>query len=145
MLRMSKSNSGCGIDHNFVLNHPAGTFGLAATVAAPGSGLKMEVHTTEPAMQLYTGNFLDGSLRGKSGRKYGRREGLCFETQHYPDSPNQPHFPSTVLRPGEILAEFHALPFWVRVMDCQDLLLKREASCSPTFAVRRFESDGASG
>jgi aldose 1-epimerase len=94
---------GSGIDHNFVLDHPSGALGLAATVVAPVSGLTMEVLTTEPGMQLYTGNFLDGSFRGKSGRNYAHREGLCFETQHYPDSPNHAHFPSTVLRPGETL------------------------------------------
>jgi aldose 1-epimerase len=61
----------------------------------------MEVHTTQPGIQLYTGNFLDGSLTGKRGAAYGHRSGFCLETQHFPDSPNQPAFPSTVLRPGE--------------------------------------------
>ncbi len=65
------------------------------------SGRVMEVHTTEPGVQLYTGNFLDGTLTGKGGRVYQHRYGFCLETQHYPDSPNRPEFPSTILRPGE--------------------------------------------
>jgi aldose 1-epimerase len=94
---------GNGIDHNFVLDAGKGALALAATVYEPDSGRVLEVFTTEPGMQLYTGNFLDGSLTGKSGRIYGFREGLCLETQHFPDSPNHVHFPSTVLRPGETL------------------------------------------
>jgi aldose 1-epimerase len=61
----------------------------------------LEVHTTEPGVQFYTGNFLDGSITGKGGQTYGRRAGFCLETQHFPDSPNQPAFPSTVLEPGQ--------------------------------------------
>ncbi len=94
---------GNGIDHNFVLNAQGGDLALAASVYEASSGRVLEVYTTEPGMQLYTGNFLDGSLSGKAGRVYACRDGLCFETQHYPDSPNQPHFPNTVLRPGETL------------------------------------------
>jgi aldose 1-epimerase len=70
-------------------------------VYEPTSGRVMEVLTTEPGVQLYTGNFLDGSLTGKNGVVYARRTGFCLETQHYPDSPNQPSFPSTILQPGE--------------------------------------------
>jgi aldose 1-epimerase len=92
---------GGGYDHNWVLNKPAGKLGLAATVVEPMSGRVMEVLTTEPATQFYTGNFLDGSLTGKGGWVYRPRNGLCFEPQHYPDSPNQPAFPSTVLKPGQ--------------------------------------------
>jgi aldose 1-epimerase len=92
---------GGGYDHTFVLNGEAGTLRLVARVLEPRSGRVLEVLTTEPGVQLYTGNFLDGSVVGRGGRAYGRRSGFCLETQHYPDSPNQPSFPSTVLRPGE--------------------------------------------
>jgi aldose 1-epimerase len=93
---------GGGYDHNFVLSKqtPA-SLSLAARIHAPGSGRIMEVYTTEPGMQFYTGNFLDGSNVGKGGIVYEYRYGFCMETQHFPDSPNQPDFPSTVLRPGE--------------------------------------------
>jgi len=91
---------GKGYDHNFVLNGAAGTLRLAARVVEPASGRVMEVLTTEPALQLYTGNFLDGTVTGKGGQAYHHRYGFCMETQHYPDSPNQPAFPSVVLRPG---------------------------------------------
>ena len=95
---------GGGYDHNWVLR-PAeddGEMRLAAIVVEPASGRKLVVKTTAPGLQLYTGNFLDGTLVGKSGRPYVHRGGLCLETQHFPDSPNQPGFPSTVLRPGEV-------------------------------------------
>ena len=75
---------------------------LAATVLEPESGRILEVHTTKPGIQFYTGNFLDGSITGKNGARYGRRSGFCLETQYYPDSPNQPNFPSSILRLGEI-------------------------------------------
>ena len=94
---------GGGYDHNWVLR-PAeddGGMRLAAIVLEPTSGRKLVVKTTAPGLQLYTGNFLDGTLVGKSGRPYIHRGGFCLETQHFPDSPNQPSFPSTVLRPGE--------------------------------------------
>jgi aldose 1-epimerase len=96
---------GLGYDHNYVLDRPAGSEGtlvLAARVEDPGSGRVLEVETTEPGIQLYSGNQLDGSLTGTGGVAYGPRSGLCLETQHFPDSPNQPGFPSTVLRPGEV-------------------------------------------
>ena len=93
---------GGGYDHNFVLRQPAnGTMRLAARVAEPTSGRIMEVTTTEPGVQFYTGNFLDGSVKGRGGKPYVKRSGLCLETQHYPDSPNRPDFPSVVLRPGQ--------------------------------------------
>ncbi len=92
---------GGGYDHNFVLDQTGEGPSLAARVREPMSGRVMEVHTTEPGVQLYTGNFLDGTLTGKGGRVYERRFGFCLETQHYPDSPNRPDFPSTILRPGE--------------------------------------------
>jgi len=97
---------GSGYDHNLVIDHPiwppAGPT-LAAEVHDPASGRLLETLTTEPGMQFYTGNFLDGSLIGKSGRPYGRRHGFCLETQHFPDSVNQPAFPSVILRPGSTL------------------------------------------
>jgi aldose 1-epimerase len=92
---------GGGYDHNWVLNDGGEGLNLAATVYCAETGRFLEVLTTEPGIQFYCGNFLDGSLTGKSGAVYGHRSGLCLETQHYPDSPNQPDFPSTVLRPGE--------------------------------------------
>jgi aldose 1-epimerase len=91
---------GGGYDHNWVLNRAAGSLGLAARLYEPATGRVMEVHTTEPGMQFYTGNVMPASFPGKGGRTYIRRGGLCLETQHFPDSPNQPKFPSTVLRPG---------------------------------------------
>ena len=100
---------GRGYDHNFVLNKggkggKGGTGGdltLAARVYEPTSGRVMEISTTEPGLQFYSGNFLDGTLRGKQGVVYGHRSGFAMETQHFPDSPNKPAFPSTILRPGE--------------------------------------------
>ena len=91
---------GTGYDHNFALNRTGSGLELAARVTEPKSGRVMEALTTEPGVQFYTGNFLDGSIRGKGGKVYGRRYGLCLETQHFPDSPNKPSFPSVVLKPG---------------------------------------------
>jgi aldose 1-epimerase len=90
-----------GYDHNYILNKSGNELSLAARVYEPISGRIMEVFTTEPAMQFYSGNFLDGSLKGKSGNYYKKHQGFCLEAQHYPDSPNHPEFPSTVLNPGE--------------------------------------------
>ena len=92
---------GKGYDHNFVLSKPAGTLGLAARVYEPVTGRILEVDTSEPGVQFYTGNFLDGSITGKGSHVYERRSGFCLETQHFPDSPNKPQFPTTVLRKGE--------------------------------------------
>jgi aldose 1-epimerase len=92
---------GGGYDHNFVLNGAAGTQRLVARASEPKSGRVLEVLTTEPGVQFYSGNFLDGSVAGRGGKTYGHRSGFCLETQHFPDSPNQPSFPSTVLRPGQ--------------------------------------------
>ncbi len=94
---------GMGFDHNFVIKRPAGdkSLILAARVHEPKSGRVMEVLTTEPGIQFYCGNFLDGRLKGKAGKAYVQRGGFCLETQHYPDSPNQPKFPSTILEPGK--------------------------------------------
>jgi len=93
---------GKGYDHNWVLNsNEDDEPNLAATVYEPVSGRFMEIFTTEPGIQFYTGNFLDGSIIGKSGKPYGFRNGFCLETQHFPDSPNKPEFPSVVLKSGE--------------------------------------------
>lgn len=91
---------GLGYDHNFVVRGEPGDVRLAARVFEPKSGRIMEVHTSEPGIQFYSGNFLDGTLTGKGGQVYHRRTGFCLESQHYPDSPNQPAFPSTILEPG---------------------------------------------
>lgn len=90
-----------GYDHNYVLSGAGDRVRLAARLFEPGSGRVMEVLTTEPGMQLYTGNFLDGQHHGPGGIAYGKHSGVCFETQHYPDSPNHVPFPSTILRPGQ--------------------------------------------
>ena len=93
-----------GYDHNFVLNRGGlggDELALAASVYEPRSGRRMEVWTTQPGVQFYSGNFLDGTLFGSSGRAYRQGDGLALETQHFPNSPNEPRFPSTVLRPGE--------------------------------------------
>ncbi len=90
-----------GYDHNFVLNKDGDELTLAARVAEPSSGRVMEIFTTEPGIQFYAGNFLDGSITGKVGKVYHKHYGFCLETQHFPDSPNHAHFPSTILRPGE--------------------------------------------
>jgi aldose 1-epimerase len=90
-----------GYDHNFVLNSGGKKLSLAARVREPKTGRVMEVLTTEPGVQFYTGNFLDGSVKGKGGVAYPKHAGLCLETQHFPDSVNHSSFPSTILRPGE--------------------------------------------
>ena len=95
---------GGGYDHNWVLDREGvaeGALAPAVRVEEPASGRIMEVFTTEPGLQFYSGNFLDGGITGKAGAVYRFRNGFCLETQHYPDSPNQPSFPSTILRPGE--------------------------------------------
>lgn len=92
---------GLGYDHNFVLNGKTGELRLAGKLIESTTGRILEVWTTEPGIQFYSGNFLDGSIIGKNGTVFQHRHGLCLETQHYPDSPNQPNFPTTVLNPGE--------------------------------------------
>ena len=94
---------GPGYDHNFALNKTVlGEMSLAAVVVEPSSGRKMEVFTQEPALQFYGGNFMDGSDTGKSSKKYNYHEAFALETQHFPDSPNNPHFPSIILKPGKV-------------------------------------------
>ncbi|ALW84587.1 galactose mutarotase [Hymenobacter sedentarius] len=103
-----------GYDHNWVLNNAATPQHAAATVYEPITGRTMEVTTDEPGIQFYTGNFLDGTLKGKGGTVYGKHAGFCLETQHFPDSPNQPKFPSTVLKPGETFHSVSTYKFGVR-------------------------------
>ena len=102
-----------GYDHNWVLNQATGQHS-AATVYEPTTGRTLEVTTDEPGVQFYTGNFLDGSLTGKGGVVYGKHGGFCLETQHFPDSPNQPKFPSTILKPGETYHTTTSYTFGVR-------------------------------
>jgi len=92
---------GPGYDHNWVLNRYDGSLRLVARVYEPTTGRVLEVHTTEPGLQFYCGNFLDGTITGKYATVYNKRHGFCLETQHFPDSPNKPSFPSTVLNPGD--------------------------------------------
>ena len=94
--------NGAGYDHNFVLNHRGNSLIVAARAYSPKTGRVLTVSTTEPGVQLYTGNFLDGTNIGKGGKVYNRRNAFCLETQHFPDSPNQKAFPTTVLRPGQV-------------------------------------------
>ncbi len=107
-------NYGTGYDHNWVLNKTANALSLAATVAEPVSGRVMEVWTTEPGLQFYSGNFLDGKDLGYSGKPYQLRSAFCLEAQHYPDSPNHPAFPSTVLNPGDTYRQQTIYKFTVR-------------------------------
>ncbi len=99
---------GGGYDHNFVINHHGAGLALAARVYDPASGRVLEVDTTQPGVQFYTANFLDG-VHGKHGHIYNKRDALCLETQHYPDSPNQPSFPSAILTPGQT---YHEVTVW---------------------------------
>jgi aldose 1-epimerase len=92
---------GKGYDHNWVLNRGSDGLVMAARVEEPSTGRILEVRTTQPGVQFYTGNFLDGTIKGKGGKVYGRRSGFCLETQHFPDSPNRPAFPTTELKPGQ--------------------------------------------
>ena len=98
--------NGLGYDHNFVLNTNGDSTAVAASIYDATTGIKMEVYTTEPGLQFYTGNFLDGKDKGKKGAAYPLRGAICMETQHFPDSPNKPDFPSVLLNPGET---YHSL------------------------------------
>ncbi len=106
--------NGGGYDHNWVLNKAANAFGLAARVSEKSSGRVMEVLTTEPGMQFYSGNFLNGTHVGKGGKKYEHRSGFCLEAQHFPDSPNKPQFPATTLNPGQTLTSTTVYRFSAR-------------------------------
>ena len=105
--------NGGGYDHNWVLNRSGAGLSAAARVVEPTTGRTLEVATTEPGIQFYTGNFLDGTITGKSGHVYKHRTGFCLETQHFPDSPNQPSFPSTILKPGETYSSQTVFTFGV--------------------------------
>jgi aldose 1-epimerase len=106
--------NGRGYDHNWVLDRSGSGLLLAARVVDPKSGRTLDVATTEPGLQFYSGNFLDGTITGKSGRVYGHRTGLCLETQHYPDSPNHSNFPSPILRPGQTYSSQTVFTFGVQ-------------------------------
>lgn len=105
---------GKGYDHNWVLDKNGNEMSLAAELVDTVSGRVMEVYTTEPGIQFYSGNFLDGTVIGKKGVSYKYRHALCLETQHFPDSPNKPNFPSTILRPGEMYKTSTIYKFSVR-------------------------------
>ncbi len=98
-LRIKKVNG--GYDHNFVLNHKKGILSPGARVYEPETGRVIEILTTQPGIQFYSGNFLDGTIKGKNAKQYNKHYGFCLETQHFPDSPNHTNFPSTILKPGE--------------------------------------------
>ncbi|MDR1121274.1 MAG: galactose mutarotase [Dysgonamonadaceae bacterium] len=104
---------GTGYDHNWIFTASNDVNTVACKLICPSTGIFMEVYTSEPAVQFYSGNFLDGSQTGKNGIAYRQRTALCLETQHYPDSPNQPSFPSTTLRPGETYTSFCKYKFGV--------------------------------
>jgi aldose 1-epimerase len=103
-----------GYDHNYVLRSGRGSLALAAQVYEASSGRVMEIYTTEPGIQFYSGNFLDGSITGKSGKVYSKHYGFCLETQHFPDSPNKPNFPSTILHPGKKYISLTVHKFFAR-------------------------------
>jgi len=103
-----------GYDHNFVLDSQNGSLTLAAKVVHQATGRVMEVRTTEPGLQFYTGNFLDGTLRGKGGTQYRKHSGFCLETQKYPDSPNRPEFPTSILLPGETYSQTTIYRFYTQ-------------------------------
>jgi len=106
---------GGGYDHNWVLNRKTTSdLEKAATLYSPESGRAIDIFTTEPGMQFYSGNFMDGSVKGKSGKAYAYRSALVFETQHFPDSPNQPNFPNTILKPGEKYYQKTVYKFYTR-------------------------------
>jgi len=102
-----------GYDHNYVLDKTEGDLSLAATLLDPKSGREVKIYTTQPGLQFYSGNFLDGSIKGKGLHVYQQHYGLCLETQHFPDSPNQPTFPNTILKPGEKYNEITVYKFGV--------------------------------
>ena len=103
-----------GYDHNFVLRSGGGPLALAARVEEPESGRVLEIWTDQPGIQLYTGNFLDGTVAGKGGHAYGKHFAFCLETQHFPDSPNHPNFPTTILEPGQVFRSVTVHKFLVK-------------------------------
>jgi aldose 1-epimerase len=105
---------GNGYDHCWVINNPNNEIFKAAEVYHPDSGRTMNVYTDQPGMQLYTGNFLDNTLPSKTGGTYGARSGFCLETQHFPNAPNEPSFPTTILKPGETFTSETRFQFSVK-------------------------------
>ena len=107
---------GRGYDHTFIINRKApGELTFAARCSSPKTGIVMDTFTTEPGVQLYTGNWMTGNLVGKHGQRYPRQAALCFETQHFPDSPNKPDYPSVVLRPGEVFESQTVYKFSIEI------------------------------
>ena len=104
---------GKGFDHNWVLNTKGDIRQVAAKLTSPATGITLEVYTDEPGIQLYTGNFLDGTVKGKNGIVYPQRASICLETQHYPDSPNKAHWPSVILEPGKTYTSYCIFKFGV--------------------------------
>ena len=102
-----------GYDHTFIVDKPSGAYGFCGCCVSPKTGIVLDVYSTEPGMQVYTGNWMSGKLRGKSDRRYPARSAVCFETQHYPDSPNKPNYPTTLLRPGEVFESRTAFRFGI--------------------------------
>ena len=102
-----------GYDHTYILDKALGKLGRAARCSSPKTGIVMEVYTDQPGVQLYTGNWMSGNLRGKHDHRYPARAALCLETQHYPDSPNKPEYPTTRLNPGEVFRSVTAFRFTV--------------------------------
>mgnify|MGYP000845922605 FL=1 len=102
-----------GYDHTFIVDKPSGAYGFCSRCVSPKTGIVLDVYSTEPGMQVYTGNWMSGKLRGKSDRRYPARSAVCFETQHYPDSPNKPNYPTTLLRPGEVFESRTAFRFGI--------------------------------
>ena len=145
-----------GYDHNWVQNHRSGTVGTAARVCDPVTGRILEVLTTEPGVQFYTGNFLSAGIAGKAGRVYGRRGAFCLEIQHFPDSPNQPGFPNTLLKPGETYRSTTAFRsiglFWYALTDFRlritltvSFILSLLASKWKSIPILPFDTPGAAG
>lgn len=121
--------NGNGYDHNWVLNTAGQDTALAACVMDPESGRTLKIYTNEPGIQVYSGNFLDGTVKGKKGIVYQQRTGICLETQHFPDSPNKPQWPSVVLRPGEKYTSHCIYKFGVMSKDCL-------AKCRTNYATK---------
>lgn len=103
-----------GYDHTFIIDKPIGEVGVHAICSSPKTGIEMTIKSDQPGMQLYTGNWMSGNMRGKGDSRYPARAAVCFETQHYPDSPNKPEYPTTVLRPGETFRSQTSFGFGVK-------------------------------
>lgn len=124
--------NGNGYDHNWVLNTKGNDTLVACCVVDTASGRTLEVYTDEPGVQVYTGNFLDGTVTGKKGIVYKQRTALCLETQHYPDSPNKANWPSVVLRPGKTYTSHCIYKFGVMTKDCMVKCVQKDTTCCKT-------------